>query len=65
MRRSAFVAGVISLSVLLAACASGDRLEVGDVAPDFTLQEAAGGSVSLTEFRNGGPALLYFHMAVG
>jgi cytochrome oxidase Cu insertion factor (SCO1/SenC/PrrC family) len=53
--------------LLLAACASGgseDSIEVGADAPEFTLPNAAGGEVSLSDYA-GQPVLLYFHMAVG
>jgi len=52
--------------VLLAACsdAPGDGLAVGDNAPDFSLPEASGSTVSLADY-TGEPVLLYFHMADG
>jgi len=43
---------------------SGD-LEVGEVAPDFTLPSAEGESVSLEHYRGHQPALLYFSMGPG
>jgi len=53
--------------LLLAACGSTGSegsIEVGAGAPDFTLPDAAGGEVSLSDY-SGQPVLLYFHMAVG
>lgn len=53
--------------LLLAACGSSGReeaIEVGAEAPEFTLPDAAGGEVSLSDY-SGQPVLLYFHMAVG
>lgn len=53
--------------LLLAACGSSgseDSIEVGADAPEFTLPDAAGGEVSLSDY-SGQPVLLYFHMAVG
>lgn len=39
-------------------------LNVGDDAPAFSLPDAHGGSVALSDYA-GRPVLLYFHMAVG
>lgn len=39
-------------------------IAVGNPAPGFTLPDAAGGDVSLSDYA-GRPVLLYFHMAVG
>ncbi len=51
--------------LLLAACngATPDTVKRTD-APDFTLEDATGGEVSLADY-SGKPVLLYFHMAVG
>ena len=46
------------LGLLLAACVAGPK------APTFTLPDAGGGTVSLSDY-SGRPVLLYFHMAVG
>ncbi len=51
------------LLFLLSACGSGE-LAVGNTAPAFTLPNAAGGDVSLSDYQ-GQPMLLYFHMAGG
>ena len=53
--------------VVLAACSSQPEVEsplVGTTAPDFTLDNALGGQVSLSDYY-GKPVLLFFHMAVG
>lgn len=58
---------VLPILLFLAACGSNQAnqaIEVGATAPDFTLPDAAGGEVSLSDF-SGQPVLLYFHMAVG
>lgn len=58
---------ILLVTFALSACSSGaaDALEVGDTAPDFTLQNALGGTVSLQDYLGSQPVLLYFHMAVG
>lgn len=57
--------GVLVL-VLLTSCSNtrDDGLSVGDDAPDFSLPEASGSTVALSDFA-GEPVLLYFHMADG
>lgn len=57
---------IVALMVLLAGCSDGpgDGLAVGDNAPDFSLPEASGSTVSLDDY-SGEPVLLYFHMADG
>lgn len=72
MRARIAVAFVMSTLVLLAACAPTDEpgadgsfLAEGDRAPDFTLPSAAGEDVSLDEFANQRPVLLYFSMGPG
>jgi hypothetical protein len=59
---------VLSLiSVVLAACGGGTSVPAGTEvrpAPDFTLPNALGGEVSLSDFE-GEPVFLFFHMAVG
>jgi hypothetical protein len=40
-------------------------LRTGEVAPDFSLLSAEGGSLALTEFRGESPVLLYFSMGPG
>lgn len=59
------VLGVLfSLLLILTGCSNSDQVKVGADAPDFTLADAQGGEVSLSEF-SGQPVLLFFHMAVG
>jgi len=61
------------LALLVTSCSTGapatstpsQELAVGDDAPDFTLPEAGGGSVSLTEELGERPMLLYFSMGPG
>ena len=56
---------VLTLPLLLVACGEDSQeIEVGATAPDFTLPDASGGEVSLSDY-SGQPVLLYFHMAVG
>lgn len=50
---------------LLAACGGNGSLSTGDPAPDFSLQNALGGTVALDDFQDQRPVLLYFHMAIG
>lgn len=45
--------------------ATAQGLQVGDVAPAFTLPATDGSQVSLTDYVGQQPVLLYFHMAVG
>lgn len=55
------------LAFLLAACStqpSADNPALETSAPDFTLEDALGGEVSLSDYQ-GTPVLLFFHMAVG
>lgn len=55
------------LTFLLAACTSASpapNSEEGHPAPDFTLPNALGGEVSLSDY-TGQPVFLFFHMAVG
>lgn len=59
---------ILLLSALLfPSCVTGpgEELKVGDHAPNFTLPNALGGSVTLSDYRFNQPVLLYFHMAVG
>lgn len=57
---------VLILSLILASCASPpEPVQVGEKAPDFQLQAADDGEVSLSDYRGRQPVLLYFHMADG
>lgn len=76
MPRLFYMVLFLPILVLVAACTTTDDtadtagndttsdITVGASAPNFTLPDAAGGDVSLTDYR-GQPVLLYFHMAVG
>lgn len=44
---------------------NGPLLEVDDAAPDFTLPNALGEEVSLSDFAGKQPVLLYFSMGPG
>lgn len=71
------VLGLLVAGLLLSACGgaqsslphgtntSSDPLAVGDIAPDFTLPDAASGEVSLSALLEQRPVLLYFNMAYG
>lgn len=50
--------------LLLAACGDSSGLQVGDDAPDFSLQSVDGKRVSISDY-SGQAVLLYFHMAMG
>ena len=55
------------ISILLAACGVASTTPTSDEAypaPDFTLPNALGGEVSLSDYA-GEPVFLFFHMAVG
>ena len=55
------------VSIMLAACGGGSSAPVSNEvrpAPDFTLPDALGGEVSLSDYE-GEPVFLFFHMAVG
>ena len=65
MKRTLFIFSV--LTFLLAACggaSSAPTSEEISPAPDFTLPNALGGEVSLSDYA-GEPIFLFFHMAVG
>jgi len=72
MNGRAAIACVMSALVLVAACgptdepgADGAFISEGDRAPSFSLPSAAGDDVSLDEFTNRKPVLLYFSMGPG
>jgi hypothetical protein len=74
-RSTLLVLGLVLLGSVGAACGNGstagsppptsETLRVGDPAPAFSLPSAQGGSVSLAEFRDDMPVLLYFSMGPG
>ena len=51
--------------ILLAACSPQSDLTVGDRAPEFSIPDANGQMVSLSEINSDQPVLLFFHMAGG
>ena len=55
------------LGLLLYSCGDSDKsgLKVGQAAPALDLPAAAGGTVSLADYRGNQPVLLFFHMADG
>lgn len=62
---------MVSLAIMLLITACAPKTEpadplVGTRAPDFQLDNALGGQVSLSNYtEQGTPVLLFFHMAVG
>ena len=65
MKYTLFV--ISTLALILAACGgTSSDTQPSDVssAPDFTLPNALGGEVSLSDYA-GQPKFLFFHMAVG
>ena len=56
---------LISLAFfILASCASPTSTSLGN-APDFSLPSVDGSIVSLADYKDSQPVLLFFHMAVG
>jgi cytochrome oxidase Cu insertion factor (SCO1/SenC/PrrC family) len=65
MKRILYIVSI--LTFLLAACGGASSTPAGDEAhpaPDFTLPNALGREVALSDYA-GQPVLLFFHMAVG
>lgn len=54
----------LSAALLTACGAQSTGISEGADAPDFTLPNALGGEVSLSDY-SGQPVFLFFHMAVG
>ncbi|MBN1303720.1 MAG: redoxin domain-containing protein [Anaerolineales bacterium] len=64
MKRIFLILGL--LITTLAACSGQPAVQTQlQPAPDFTLPNALGGEVSLTDYRGKQPVFLFFHMAVG
>jgi cytochrome oxidase Cu insertion factor (SCO1/SenC/PrrC family) len=66
------VAVALGTAVFLSGCGPDPRaqrapqpLKVGDTAPEFTLETPDGRSISLDDFRDRRPVLLYFSMGPG
>jgi cytochrome oxidase Cu insertion factor (SCO1/SenC/PrrC family) len=67
MKKISLITLFLSVFVILSGCApqaSSGALEIGSIAPDFTLDDALGGQTSLSDY-HGTPVLLFFHMAAG
>jgi hypothetical protein len=58
---------IILIVFVLSACSPDvvEDISAGPSAPNFTLENALGGTVSLQDYIGQQPVLLYFHMAVG
>jgi hypothetical protein len=67
IKRFLFNSVFLLAGLLLYACEPNtqDGLDVGDKAPNFTLPNALGGYITLSDYKYRQPVLLYFHMAVG
>ncbi len=63
MRRMPLLPMLAALALLITGC-GGQEIAVGKPAPDFTLADATGQQVSLSDYQ-GQPVLLFFHMAMG
>lgn len=73
------VVSLIALPLVAAACsrasergeapvggsAPAESVQIGQLAPDFTLPSSGGGSVTLSSFKEHRPVLLYFSMGPG
>jgi len=51
----------VSLFVLLFFSVKGSKLKVGDIAPDFTLEDAFGNKYTLSSYRRKSPVVIYFY----
>ncbi len=51
----------VSLFVLLFFSVKGSKLKVGDIAPDFTLEDAFGNKYTLSSYRGKSPVVIYFY----
>jgi AhpC/TSA family len=64
-RRTPFISHVVLVSVVLACALAGVRetaaLEVGEIAPDFTLPSTTGDTISLRQFQGKQLVLIEFY----
>jgi peroxiredoxin Q/BCP len=51
----------VSLFVFLFFSIKGSKLKVGDIAPDFTLEDAFGNKYTLSSYRGKSPVVIYFY----
>ena len=51
----------VSLFVFLFFSVKGSKLKVGDIAPDFTLEDAFGNKYTLSSYRGKSPVVIYFY----
>jgi uncharacterized lipoprotein YajG len=66
MNRRFWIVAGLAAGALLAGCAAEPQTAtVGGKAPDFSLNDTSGSVVSLSDYQDVQPVLLYFHMAVG
>jgi hypothetical protein len=58
---------ILLIVFVISACSPDvtEEISAGPPAPDFSLENALGGTVSLQDYVGKQPVLLYFHMAVG
>jgi peroxiredoxin Q/BCP len=50
------------ISILMISCGgTADKLSVGDLAPDFTLEDFQGNSYTLSQYRGESPVIIYFY----
>jgi len=64
-RQSIIILLLVALLALTLQSCDKAGLAVGDTAPAFTLPTSTGGAVSLADYKDQQPVLLYFHMALG
>ena len=60
MKRFTVLLLILAMALAIGGCGDGDT----EVAPDFALENAIGGTVALDDYA-GTPVLLFFHMADG
>jgi cytochrome oxidase Cu insertion factor (SCO1/SenC/PrrC family) len=67
MKKIAFLTSLALFAILLSGCSTpgGEKLELGNPAPDFSLTDTDGSTYRLSENLGEKPVLLFFHMADG